>query len=77
MGNSTSTREIFISSNFDSGNIELIKQVTETHVTPNINKYRLAPVPDYDTQSRTKKTWFYFKARAPRYVKLKIVIENV
>jgi hypothetical protein len=34
-------------------------------------------VPDYDTQSRTKKTWFYFKVRAPRYVKMRLVIENV
>lgn len=34
-------------------------------------------MPDFDSQSPNKKTWFYFKARAPRYVKLKLVIENV
>lgn len=32
LGSSTSTREIFLSSNFDSGNIELVKQLSETHV---------------------------------------------
>lgn len=42
-----------------------------------LSKYRLAAVPDIVGQTRNKKTWFYFKVRAPRYVKLKLVIENV
>ena len=41
MGSSTSTREIFLSSNFDSGNIELVKQVSETHVLQSLNEVQV------------------------------------
>lgn len=69
MGNNVH-REVVISSNFDSGNIELVRQVNEFY-------YRLAAVPDAVTAFRPKKTWFYFRVRAYRNCRLKFVVENI
>lgn len=68
MGNNVH-REVVISSNFDSGNIELLRQVNEFY-------YRLAAVSDTGAQL-ARKTWFYFKVRAYRNCRLKLVVENV
>jgi hypothetical protein len=68
MGNNVH-REVVISSNFDSGNIELLRQINEFY-------YRLAAVSDGGSQF-ARKTWFYFKVRAYRNCRLKLVVENV
>ena len=71
-------RKVTISSNFDNGNISLVKQVAELHVRVSLWQYRLEAVSDSRGKgSIGRKTWFHFCASVPKGFKVRFTLENV
>ena len=69
-------RQIEISSNFENGNISLVKQIHELYVPHSWSQYILESISDIEYQ-QSKKSWFYFRIKSTKGIKVRLIVQNV